>query len=722
MLPWLRVSAGGPRAFLLKDLADLAWKSFADLSRKSWRICLGGPLQSPMEQPLPALSWRDFTMARIINSQIERLKRAAPHPTDVWQGGIFRMPAWITGEKGSPYRALLPVWVSAETGAAFPGDMMRPEELDPARALDAVARASLRSPFGGYRPAGLEVTDPSLAEYLRDAVSDLGIEVSQVERLEHVDKFLRAMAEDTAGPISMCAALAARGVTVERMGAFADAAADFYRAGLWNHLANQDLIRIESSVPDPDLSHLVVMGAAGEVYGIAFFSSMEKFEAMIEAHDRRDLLESSTVWGLDYGPIMGIPFPDADLWEDHGLSVAGADAYPCFFCKEPGELFRRPDAQTLTFIEALLRALAQTAEDELDSGRWTKNVATFDGKVKVTLALPGILDPRPIDTTGLGSGFPDRRGMEKTLRAFGQMLEDKDFDSVDKVNSLIDRELADKPSPEFKIRSPREKALDLFYQAIDAEGRLQIKLARQALAIDPDCADAYVLLAERMPDPERRLALYRKGMEAGEHAIGKKAFEEDAGRFWGILETRPYMRARAGLAECLRSSGRTDEAIEDYRELLRLNPDDSQGIRFVLIPLLLEHELDAEAEWLLDAYTEDISASIAYARALLSFRKEGDSADARKHLDLAVKRNPHMVKLILGGREIPEVTSEHYTLGSKEEAIAYAPDALPAWRKTSGAVAWVKSWRRGRKKAAAGKRKPQRKVAGPGKRGRGRRR
>jgi hypothetical protein len=28
---------------------------------------------------------------------------------------------------------------------------------------------------------------------------------------------------------------------------------------------------------------------------------------------------------------------------------------------------------------------------------------------------------------------------------------------------------------------------------------------------------------------------------AGERSLGPKAFEEDAGHFWGILETRPYM-------------------------------------------------------------------------------------------------------------------------------------------------------------------------------------
>jgi len=29
-----------------------------------------------------------------------------------------------------------------------------------------------------------------------------------------------------------------------------------------------------------------------------------------------------------------------------------------------------------------------------------------------------------------------------------------------------------------------------------------------------------------------------KGVEAGERALGKEAFERDRGHFWGVLETR----------------------------------------------------------------------------------------------------------------------------------------------------------------------------------------
>jgi len=97
--------------------------------------------------------------------------------------------------------------------------------------------------------------------------------------------------------------------------------------------------------------------------------------------------------------------------------------------------------------------------------------------------------------------------------------------------------------------TPLDKAQELMYQAFgtpDPEER--VKLAKQAIDLSPDCADAYVLLAEHTKSRKEALDLFEKGVAAGERALGPKAFQEDVGHFWSLLETRPYMRAREGLA------------------------------------------------------------------------------------------------------------------------------------------------------------------------------
>ncbi len=242
-----------------------------------------------------------------------------------------------------------------------------------------------------------------------------------------------------------------------------------------------------------------------------------------------------------------------------------------------------------------------------------------------------------------------------------------------------------------KGETPLRKAQDIMYDAWEvSDPKRRIAMARSALEISPDCADAYVLLAEETASslPEA-LHLYRQGVEAGERALGREAFEEDVGHFWGILETRPYMRARAGLAECLWATGKHEEAIEHYKEMLRLNPNDNQGIRDLLMPRLIEMGKDEEAEALFREYEDDGMASWMYSRALLDFRKMGDSEISRKSLKVAVKKNKYIPAYLLGRKKMPRFLPEYYSPGDESEAMFYTKENLEAWKITPGALDWL---------------------------------
>ena len=94
-----------------------------------------------------------------------------------------------------------------------------------------------------------------------------------------------------------------------------------------------------------------------------------------------------------------------------------------------------------------------------------------------------------------------------------------------------------------------DRAQDMVYEAWEARTpKRRADLARKALAISPLCADAYAMLAEQAGgETDEGLVLWRRGVEAGRQALGTD-FEELEGEFWGFIETRPYMRARFGLA------------------------------------------------------------------------------------------------------------------------------------------------------------------------------
>lgn len=248
-----------------------------------------------------------------------------------------------------------------------------------------------------------------------------------------------------------------------------------------------------------------------------------------------------------------------------------------------------------------------------------------------------------------------------------------------------------KGEPE-SIRTPLEEAQDLMYDAWDSSGKRRVELARKALTISADCADAYVLLAEETVRSLREAKdLYAQGVKAGERAIGERAFKKDIGHFWGILETRPYMRARAGLAQCLWFLGERQEAIGHYTDMLRLNPNDNQGIRYLLLHCLLEEGADEAAKKLLDQYKGDASASWLYSRALWLFRRDGSSAKAKALLREALEYNPYVPPYILGRKKLPRQLPVYAGFGDENEAIDYAAEAFEVWRKTPGALEWLAS-------------------------------
>ncbi len=248
------------------------------------------------------------------------------------------------------------------------------------------------------------------------------------------------------------------------------------------------------------------------------------------------------------------------------------------------------------------------------------------------------------------------------------------------------------------LRKPRskkqmlEEAQNLIYDAWESSPARAIKLATQALDLSPDCTDAYLLLAELEARTTRdRIDLIRKGLEVGRRSLGKKFFQENKGHFWGILETRPFMRAMAALANILWEIGQGDEAIEKWREMLSLNPNDNQGVRYALLSCLLELKRDDEAEVLLKCYAGDASAEWAYGAALLAFRKSGDSPVARRHLSAARMQNPHVLPYLLGSHKIPKRMPEYISIGDEREAISYAAANVAGWAKTPGALEWLKA-------------------------------
>jgi tetratricopeptide (TPR) repeat protein len=286
--------------------------------------------------------------------------------------------------------------------------------------------------------------------------------------------------------------------------------------------------------------------------------------------------------------------------------------------------------------------------------------------------------------------FLDRRAMEKAMLDLTRLMEEQEFSSLEEANAFLQQfhNVRDLPASS-RALSPLEQAQDKMYEAWNASGKKREKLAREALALCPDCADAYVLLAEETArTPEAAREFYEQGVQAGERALGPEVFAEAAGHFWGMLETRPYMRARAGLGEALWELGDKPQAIAHYQELLRLNPNDNQGLRYVLAGWLLETGDDAALGQLFKQYQDDAAAAWLYTRALWTFRQHGANKQARRVLADAFEQNRFVPIYLLGFKKMPARPPAYIGFGDDNEAIMYVGEYGLAWLETPGAIEW----------------------------------
>jgi len=268
--------------------------------------------------------------------------------------------------------------------------------------------------------------------------------------------------------------------------------------------------------------------------------------------------------------------------------------------------------------------------------------------------------------------------IEKHLRDLMRTIEGQEFDSDEDLDEFIQdvMDWDELPASE----SPRDIAQDLLFDAQEATGVRRKKLIQEALEVYPNSPDAYLLLAEDERNVERHVELLEKAVQVGEKDLGKKFFMKNRGHFWGLVETRPYMRAKATYAMALEDNGLMEKAIQTYEDLLNLNPNDNQGIRYLLLPLYLEEDFEATHD-LLKEYDEP-SATFMYSKALLMYKEEGITNASIKALEDAEESNPHVMNYLLGNKKIPDESPRYVGIGDEQEAIAYVQENIHLWTGT----------------------------------------
>ncbi len=278
---------------------------------------------------------------------------------------------------------------------------------------------------------------------------------------------------------------------------------------------------------------------------------------------------------------------------------------------------------------------------------------------------------------------------DKLMRDLNRLLETQNFKNEKEVNEFLSK-YQSQGIPEFpeEVLSTREKAEDMVYQAYDSSKTKGKKLAEEALKLDSNCIMAYQYLGEQQNNPSKAREFFAKGIEVGKKQFGGKYEEEHKGHFWGIFETRPYMTCIFYLSECEYLAGNIDESIRLIEYLLELNPNDNQGVRYILTSHLLQAKEYVKYEKHSKANKDDEGIFFKFNNALYEFIKSSNSLKSINLLKQAIEHNPFVIGQL--GRK-SKMRSDRYTLGSKEEANYYCDYNARHWQEVDGAIEWAKT-------------------------------
>lgn len=257
------------------------------------------------------------------------------------------------------------------------------------------------------------------------------------------------------------------------------------------------------------------------------------------------------------------------------------------------------------------------------------------------------------------------------------------------------------PAPHFRAMAHLEDR-----EEGDSEESIRVRI-KEALAIDPDCVDAHLLLADLAPDVEDRLPHYRDAVAAG--ARKHEVLDPDDPAFETL--DLPYREALHDLADYFDFLGNQEEATRIYEELLALDPDDPWDVHSAIIANSLVEEESDKARALLDQAPLKQSCSVRYGRAWLAvvdalnespdFEPDMDSyqpfaaldspkaKEARKLLRQAWEACPWAVPFVLDPRIVMLRPVTIYGVGDPYDALEFARLNYENWTVLGLPALWM---------------------------------
>jgi tetratricopeptide (TPR) repeat protein len=268
------------------------------------------------------------------------------------------------------------------------------------------------------------------------------------------------------------------------------------------------------------------------------------------------------------------------------------------------------------------------------------------------------------------------------------------FASEEELNAMLLKYMPPGKRPKFpKPKEPWHQAQEIAYRGWEEKSASKrTKAAQKAIKISPDGVDPYLLLAHDAPSWEEALDQELKALAAAERLIGSDPYTEYQDLFWGTTITRPYMRTRFAIGYNLWKQNKIEESLQHFQDLLKLNPGDNQGARYILTAILLEKDERGAAQRLIAQYSGDNLCHWSYVRVLLHFRRKGDTPACRDLLRQALISNPYVPYYLFEMITVESMELDTVEIGEHTEALEHYQIYSEAWRKTENALDWMETY------------------------------
>lgn len=261
---------------------------------------------------------------------------------------------------------------------------------------------------------------------------------------------------------------------------------------------------------------------------------------------------------------------------------------------------------------------------------------------------------------------------------FNNMLQDflknNNVENIDEANEKLQEFIKMYNSGEIEYKNtPLDDAYEILEEAQYAKNEKEaIRLAKKAYEKSAECFDALLFQCDLEENGIKRMKLLNDGLEFEKNRLAKENYfdKENIGNFYGIFETRPYIRGLVTKIEYLLEEGKLRQACNICNEVLRLNNNDNLGTRYLLMAIygVLEEEKD-----MLELYKRYPEENLEMLFPLFAiYYKSGNDKKALEYLNRIDKCNPNFVKFFKGTiKESEKVNPGYYSRGDSSEIFMY---------------------------------------------------